>query len=150
MLFRSAQGGLIKTGSGSLILTGSSFYAGATTIHSGTLALAAGASEQGTTVVTVGQNAGDVATLVLGSSSNLTLGGFNGAGGTDAPIVIAQDAGSIGTIIIGDGTGSSGADLGARVITGGSGTATLRFTQQFAADSASGSSSRREIGRAHV
>jgi autotransporter-associated beta strand protein len=133
----NAQGGVIKTGAGTLVLTGSSYYSGVTTIHSGTLALAAGALEQGTTVVTVGQNAGDVATLVLGSSSNLTLGGFGGAGGTDAPIVIAQDAGSTGMIIIGDGAASSGADLGARVITGGSGTPTLRFTQQFAAGSAS-------------
>ena len=133
----NAQGGVIKTGAGTLVLTGSSYYSGVTTIHSGTLALAAGAMEQGTTVVTVGQNAGDVATLVLGSSSNLTLGGFGGAGGTDAPIVIAQAAGSTGTIIIGDGAASSGADLGARIITGGSGTATLRFTQQFAAGSAS-------------
>jgi hypothetical protein len=133
----NAQGGVIKTGAGTLVLTGSSYYSGVTTIHSGTLALAAGAMEQGTTVVTVGQNAGDVATLVLGSSSNLTLGGFGGVGGTDAPIVIAQAAGSTGTIIIGDGAASSGADLGARVITGGSGTATLRFTQQFAAGSGS-------------
>jgi hypothetical protein len=133
----NAQGGIIKTGQGALVLTGSSFYTGATTIHSGTLALAAGALEQGTTVVTVGQNAGDVATLMLGSSSDLNLGGFNGAGGTDAPIVIAQNAGSNGTTIIGGGVGSSGADLGARIITGGSGTATIRFTQQFAAGSLS-------------
>jgi hypothetical protein len=133
----NAQGGIIKTGQGAVVLTGSSFYTGATTIHSGTLALAAGALEQGTTVVTVGQNAGDVATLMLGSSSDLNLGGFNGAGGTDAPIVIAQNAGSTGTILIGDGAGSSGADLGARIITGGAGTATIRFTQQFAAGSLS-------------
>jgi hypothetical protein len=78
---------------------GVDFFLGADTTfdvnggESFTLALATGALEQGTTVVTVGKNAGDVATLVLGSSSNLTLGGFNGADGTDAPIVIAQDAG---------------------------------------------------------
>ena len=133
----NAQGGIIKVGQGALVLNGTSYYSGATTIHSGTLALAAGALEQGTTVVTVGQNAGDVATLMLGSSSDLSLGGFNGASGTDAPIVIAQNAGSNGTIIIGGGVGSSGADLGARVITGGVGTATIRFTQQFAAGSLS-------------
>jgi hypothetical protein len=131
----NAQGGIIKTGYGTLILTGSSFYSGATTIHSGTLALAANASEQGTTVVTVGQSAGDVATLVFDSNATLTLGGWNAAtptASTDQPIVIAQDAGSTGTLVIGTGVGSYGAVVNARAITGGSGTATVEFTQSWA------------------
>jgi hypothetical protein len=131
----NAQGGIIKTGYGTLILTGSSFYSGATTIHSGTLALAANASEQGTAVVTVGQSAGDVATLVFDSNATLTLGGWNAAtptASTDQPIVIAQDAGSTGTLVIGTGAGSYGAVVNARVITGGSGTATVEFTQSWA------------------
>jgi hypothetical protein len=133
----NAQGGLIKTGFGALILTGSSYYSGATTIHSGTLALAAGATEQGTTVVTVGQNAGDVATLQLGGGSLLALGGFNYAdpvASTDVPVVVAQNAGSTGSIVIGDGPGSNGAFIAARTFTGGSGTASVVFTQQYAAD----------------
>ena len=132
----NAQGGLVKTGYGTLILTGSSFYSGATTIHSGTLALASGAMEQGTTVVTVGQNAGDVATLRLGSSSMLTLAGWNSANptaSTDQPVMIAQYAGSTGTVVIGDGPGSNGAFIAARTFTGGSGTASVVFTQQYAA-----------------
>jgi autotransporter-associated beta strand protein len=131
----NAQGGIIKTGYGTLILTGSSFYSGATTIHSGTLALAANASEQGTTVVTVGQSAGDVATLVFDSNATLTLGGWNAStptASTDQPIVIAQDAGSTGTLVIGTGAGSYGAVVNARAITGGSGTATVEFTQSWA------------------
>jgi fibronectin-binding autotransporter adhesin len=133
----NAQGGIIKTGAGNLTLTGTSYYSGITTVNSGTLTLAAGANEQGTTVVTVGQNVGDVATLALLSSSVLHLGGFNGTSGTDAPVVIAQAAGSTGNVIIGSGPGTSGADIGARVFTGGAGNATVRFTQQYAAGSPS-------------
>jgi len=130
----NAQGGIIKTGNGTLTLTGTSYYSGITTVNSGTLALAAGAREQGTTVVTVGQNPGDVAALALGNSSTLTLGGFNGSSGTDAPLVIAQAAGSTGTVVIGNGAGSNGAFVGARVFTGGAGHATVQFTQQYAAE----------------
>ncbi len=133
----NVNGGIIKTGVGTLTLTGTSYYSGPTTVNSGTLALASGAMEQGTTVVTVGQNAGDVATLALLSGSRLTLGGFNGTSGTDAALVIAQAAGSTGTVVIGGGAGTSGADIGARVFTGGAGNATLRFTQQYAAGSGS-------------
>ena len=135
----NAQGGIIKTGNGLLTLTGTSYYSGITTVNSGTLALAAGAKEQGTTVVTVGQNAGDVATLALGSSSSLNLRGFNGTSGTDSAIMIAQVAGSTGTVVIGSGAGSSGAGIGAREVTGGAGNATVRFTQQYAAGSGSDS-----------
>ena len=134
----NVNGGLVKTGAGNLTLTGTSYYSGITTIHSGTLALASGAMEQGTTVVTVGQNAGDVATLQLGSSSTLTLAGWNSANptaSTDQPVMIAQNAGSTGQIVIGDGPGSNGAFIAARTFTGGAGTASVVFTQQYAASS---------------
>ena len=133
----NVNGGLIKTGAGNLTLTGTSYYSGITTIHSGTLALASSAMEQGTTVVTVGQNAGDVATLQLGSSSTLTLAGWNAANptaSTDQPVMIAQNAGSIGWVVIGSGPGSNGAFIAARTFTGGSGTASVVFTQQYAAE----------------
>jgi autotransporter-associated beta strand protein len=73
--------------------------------------------------------------MVLGSSSTLNLGGFSVTNGTDAPVMIAQNAGSTGTIVIGGGVGTSGADIGARVFNGGAGEANVRFTQQFAAGS---------------
>ena len=132
----NAQGGIIKTGAGNLTLTGTNYYSGVTTVNSGTLTLAAGALEQGTTTVTVGQYSGDHATMLLGSSANLTLGGFNGStSGTDAPVMIAQNAGSTGTLVIGNGVGSSGAFVGAQVFTGGAGDAIVQFTQQYAAGS---------------
>jgi hypothetical protein len=130
----NANGGVIMAGSGMLLLTGTSYYSGITTVNSGTFALAPNATEQGTTVVTVGQNPGDVATLGLGSSSSLFLGGFNvttPSASTDQPVMIAQAAGSTGTVVIGNGAGSNGADIGARVFTGGAGNASVVFTQQY-------------------
>jgi hypothetical protein len=84
--------------------------------------------------VTVGQHAGDVATLLLGSNASLTLGGWNAAtptASTDQPIMIAEAAGSTGTLVIG-AADDHGAVVNARVITGGSGTATIVFTQSWA------------------
>jgi len=131
----NAEGGIIKTGAGNLMLAGTNYYTGATTVNSGTLTLLAGALEQGTSNVVIGQNPGDNATLVFGSNSTLTLGGFNGTSGTDSPVVIAQNAGSTGTVVIGAVAGSSGADIGARIFTGGNGSARLVFAQNFAAGS---------------
>lgn len=135
------NGGIIKTGAGTLTVSGANnFYSGNTTVHQGTLALASGASEVGTTQVTVGQNNGDIATFALGSGSNLGLAGFNGTtGGTDLPVVIAQNAGSIGSVVIGNGAGSSGAYIAAKTFTGGSGSASVVFNQEFAVGSTSNS-----------
>ncbi len=131
----NAQGGVVKTGAGALLLTGSNYFVGPTTVRSGTLALAVSALEQGTSSVTVGLNSGDVATLTLGSSSTLNLGGFTGPSGSDLPVMLAQNAGSTGTVVIGSGPGTSGADIGAREFTGGAGTAAVVFSQQYAAGS---------------
>jgi hypothetical protein len=136
----NANGSVFVTGGGLVILTGTSYLSGGMTINTGTLALAAGAAEQGTSMVTVGQNSGDRATLQLGGGSLLTLGGWNPsdpAASTDQPVMIARDAGSTGRVVIGDGAGTSGAYVGARVFTGGSGTASVVFMQQYAAGSAS-------------
>ncbi|GAT32134.1 PEP-CTERM protein-sorting domain-containing protein [Terrimicrobium sacchariphilum] len=136
----NAQGGVIKTGAGNLIMNGDNYYAGVTTINSGTVTLAAGAVEKGTSVVTVGQDSGDNATLALGSSSLLQLKGFNSSdpqASTDAAVQVAQEAGSTGQIVIGAGAGTSGADIGARVFNGGEGTASIAFQQNFAAGSSS-------------
>jgi autotransporter-associated beta strand protein len=132
----NAQGGIIKTGSGTLVLTGTSYYTGPTIVNAGSLVLSGTALEQGTQQVIVGQNSGDVATFQLLSSSTMTLGGFNvntPSASTDQPVMIAQNAGSTGQIVIGDGPGTNGAFIGARIFTGGSGTASVVFTQQYAA-----------------
>ena len=136
----NANGSVFVTGGGLVILTGTSYLSGGMTINTGTLALAAGAAEQGTSLVTVGQNSGDRATLQLGGGSLLALGGWNTsnpAASTDQPVMIARDAGSTGRVVIGDGAGTSGAYVAARAFTGGSGTASVVFMQQYAAGSAS-------------
>lgn len=136
----NANGALFVTGGGLVTLTGTSYLSGPMTVNTGTLALAAGATEQGTSLVTVGQNAGDQATLAFGGGSQLTLGGWNfttPTASTDQPVVIARDAGSTGRVVFGDGAGTSGAYVAARVFTGGSGTASVAFQQQYAAGSAS-------------
>lgn len=131
----NAQGGLALQGGGTLSLTGTAnFYSGQTIVNNGTLSLAPGALEQGTSSVVIGQNLGDSAVFQMGSGSTLALGGFNGASGTDQPIVIAQDAGSTGVFKIGNGSESNGGFLGARIITGGAGSATVQFNQNFAAE----------------
>jgi autotransporter-associated beta strand protein len=127
----NAQGGVIKTGVGTLMLTGSNSYTGPTIVNAGTLVLSGGAVEQGTQQVIVGQNAGDVATLQLLGNSTIALGGFTS--GSDSPLMIAQNEGSTGQVVIGSGPGSHGAFINARTFTGGSGSAAVVFTQQYAA-----------------
>jgi len=133
----NANGALFVTGGGLVALTGTSYLSGAMTVNSGTLLLSANATELGTSLVTVGQNSGDVATLALGASSFLALGGFNlntPSASTDQPVIIAQNAGSVGQVLIGSGPGSNGAFIAARQFTGGSGTASVVFAQQYAAE----------------
>lgn len=133
----NANGALVVTGGGLVTLTGTSYLSGAMTVNSGTLLLSATATEQGTSLVTVGQNTGDDATLALGGSSFLALGGWNfttPAASTDQPVMIAQAAGSTGRVVIGSGPGSNGGFIAARTFTGGSGTGSVVFTQQYAAE----------------
>jgi fibronectin-binding autotransporter adhesin len=93
-----ADGGVIKTGAGNLILTGTNYYSGATTVHQGTLTLAAGAIGQGTSSVVVGPNAGDNGTLVLSGGSvlrgqgTLLLGGQAPILGASGTLVFAGDS----------------------------------------------------------
>ena len=125
----NANGGLVLSGGGTLTLTGANTYSGSTTIHSGTLVLAANSAELGTSQVTIGQNDGDNATLAFGGGASFGLGGFDGASGTDLPIQVAVAEGSSGTIIIGYGVPANGLSLGARSINGGAGNATIMFNQ---------------------
>jgi len=122
-----ADGGVIKTGAGTLTLTGSSYYSGATVIHSGTLALASGASEVGTSTVVIGQDSGDNGTLLLGAGSNLKGGS----------LVLGQTAGASGTLIFGPGRAGV-IDFGTTPLTTGSGSGTIVFNQTLSPDGASG------------
>jgi autotransporter-associated beta strand protein len=86
----NAQGGIIKTGSGSLVLAGTNYYSGATVIHQGTVVLAPGAVEKGTANVIIGQNSGDNGTLVLNGGSVLTGQG---------PLILSQTNGANGMLV---------------------------------------------------
>jgi len=126
----NAQGGVIKTGEGVLTMTDDNYYTGATVIHNGTVALASGALEQGTSQVIVGQNSGAHAILALGSSSVLNV--FYS---TNPAVVLGQNARSQGTVTIGNGAGSSGATIGANQFQGGVGGGSVVFQQEYAAGS---------------
>lgn len=121
----NAQGGVIKKGTGTLTLTGTSYYSGQTVINKGVLALAAGAREFGTAGTVLGQNSDDVATLLLGSGSTYAHGTAS------TPLQIAQAAGSTGQVVIGSGGQSNGAYVGVNVFNGGSGNASVSFQQMY-------------------
>lgn len=130
----NANGAISVIGGGQVTLAGTNYFSGTTTVHNGTLALAADATEQGTSLVTVGQNSGDNATLVLGENSLLSLAGWNSSAppsSTDQPLMVAENTDSQGRVVIGNGNGTSGPDIRARVFTGGAGDATIDFTQQY-------------------
>gem|GEM_PF-1075456 len=118
-----SQGGVSLDGGGTLNVSGNSYYTGGTTIHSGTMALGAGAIEEGTTSVVVGQNNGDNATLTFGSGSSVTMGG------SSTVITLGQNAGATGTLVI--GTGLNGAYLGISQVNTGNGTGTLTFNESL-------------------
>jgi autotransporter-associated beta strand protein len=124
----NAQGGLIKRGAGTLVLTGTSYFVGQTLVEHGTLTLAAGASEVGTSSIVVGTT-GD-ASLVLGSNANISQPGPN------ASIVLGQNAGVQGTLIIGSGS-AGGAGIGFANVTSGSGSGLVEFNQATAFNSSS-------------
>jgi fibronectin-binding autotransporter adhesin len=122
-----ADGGIIKTGSGTLSLTGTNFYTGPTIVQSGTLELASGATQTGTTQVIVGQNSGDNGLLYLDGGSRLTGGS----------LLLGQSAGSSGALIFGAGNAAT-VDFGTTPITGGDGGGTIVFSQSLSADGLSG------------
>ena len=122
-----ADGGVIKTGGGNLILTGTNYYSGATIVNAGVLELGSGASETGTTSVIIGQNPGDNGTMILGSGSSLTGGS----------LVLGQSSNSVGTLIF--GAGNAGVvDFGTTPITTGAGSGTIVFSQSARPDGSAG------------
>jgi len=141
----NAQGGLTVTGEGTLQLgqgvgaTGSNYnyYTGATVVSgNSTLAIAPGTAIQGTSTVTIGQHAGDEATLQFGSSSVLNIA-TSASGVSAGRITLGASSGSSGTLRIGSGVGSSGAFIGADEVVTDGGSGDVIFAQQFAAGSTS-------------
>lgn len=118
----SSQGGISLSGGGTLNVSGNSYYTGGTTLNNGTMEMASGATEEGTTSVVVGQNSGDNATLSFDSGANLAMGG-------SSPVVmLGQNAGATGAMLIG-ADGANGAYLGISQVTTGSGSGTLTFNE---------------------
>ena len=86
----STSGGLLKNGSGILILSGASTYTGTTTVHAGTLALGAGGSIANSGQIVVGDAGSSGAKLDATALSGLAIGG-------------SQTISGIGTVDVGSG-----------------------------------------------
>lgn len=124
---------VVKTGTGTLVLTGSNTYTNSTLVREGTLTVDGGTGSN----VQVGREDGDQATLrienggtvtgsgaeagfkagsegtiyVTGAGSNLTVGGFMQIGGSGQGTLFVEDGASAtgGTVLIGFVAGSEGA-----------------------------------------
>ena len=80
----SGLGGLAKTGTGTLVLSGANTYAGATTIQGGSLRLGSASALPAGTALTVASNASNTVALLDLNGFNFTASSltFGGAGGT--------------------------------------------------------------------
>jgi len=119
----SGSGALGKSGAGILTFTGSSSYSGTTAVHAGGMVVDSGGFITKSSLLDVGQNNGDVGTLTVkgtgqvttGSNSQITIGDNNGAIGTlnvqDAAqvtsashIFLGNNGGSVGVLKLTSGT----------------------------------------------
>jgi autotransporter-associated beta strand protein len=82
----ATDGGLIKSGSGTLILNGSNAYTGTTTINAGTLAVTGGAALLDTGTVTLANTNG----AVFAVNASETIGSLQGGGTSGGNTVIAS------------------------------------------------------------
>ncbi len=114
-----SNGGIIKAGVGTLILSGTNTYTGNTTINEGTLTLNGGAAIDDTGTVVLADTAG--ATLALGA--NETIGSLAGGGAAGGSVSLGANTLTTGdandTMFAGVASGSGG------LTKAGSGTLTL-------------------------
>ena len=141
---------LIKAGSGTLTLTGTNSYAGATSVNAGTLSIASGGTvsdsdgyigyDSGSTgTVTVDgrgsqwNNSGELKIGEDGTGTlNITNGGTVNVGSSGTGTAyLGSESGSSGTLNIGGATPGAGTagTLNAGTLNGGPGTAILNFNQ---------------------
>ncbi len=110
----NANGGLIKTGNGTLTVAGANYYSGATVVNAGTLAFAPSATEIGTTSVVIASGAG----LTLSNNNTFAVFGANRTFTVD------------GTLTIGGGDGTSASNLQVPTI-GGAGQIVFRQAADY-------------------
>jgi autotransporter-associated beta strand protein len=82
----SGDGGLAKSGSGTLTLDGTNIYTGTTTVNAGTLALSGGNAIADTATVTLANTAG----VQLHVNASETIASLQGGGGTGGNVSIAS------------------------------------------------------------
>ena len=102
--------GLVKSGTGSLTLSGSNSYRGASTVNAGTLTYSGAATSSGGGNLNVATAAGNIAVVNFSSSGTLTVG--------EAPVGVATFTGGTATVasgfrfLIGDSDGTGVLNLG--------------------------------------
>ncbi len=116
----STAGGLVKTGPGTLILSGSNTFSGATTIAAGSLALGVNGSLANSSMIVVGNAASSGATLDLtAKTAAFSLGaGQTLTGGGTVLVAPGQQFQVLGTFSPGNSPGLFTFDSGTTVLAG--------------------------------
>ena len=114
----AGTGGLAKTGAGTLTLTASQLYSGATTVSAGTLALGGAGAIADASAVTVSAGTFDISAI---TASGETIGSLTGAGGSSVVLgakkLTTGDASDTGFAGVLSGAGGSLTKTGAGTLT---------------------------------
>ena len=100
----SGVGGLIKTGTNTLTLSGTNTYTGLTTVSQGTLSLSGGSAIADAAAVTVSGGTLDVAASETVGAVTLSSGTISGVGILTGSSYSLTDSGAISAILAGTGT----------------------------------------------
>jgi autotransporter-associated beta strand protein len=104
-IYAATTGGIIKTNSGTLALSGANTYVGSTLIKAGTLILSSGGSIAKSSAITLSPGAVfDITAASLTLNTNQVLGGFGSVIGT----LNDTDAGATGSAVSPGGSGAAG------------------------------------------